>query len=73
MARDGNDADDDVVSGLVNEDVKALVANTDGFFDGRRDDRLGIVVDPISITFNVEELIVLLCQLLLLNCFAVVC
>lgn len=66
-ARNGNGEDHDGVPVCVNKDVGALVANTGGEFDRRRDDRIEDVVDPAS-----TMLAVLLCQLLLRNIIAVI-
>lgn len=50
----------------MNKDVGALVANIGGDFDQRRDDRLGVVLIPVSATLEV-----LIRQLILPNCFTI--
>lgn len=67
MTSDGNVKDEDEVSVLVNDDVGTLMANSGWDFYRRRDERVGDVMGSTATT-----LVVLLCQLRLPNCFAVV-
>lgn len=66
VASDGSVEEDDRASGLEKEGVGALIANPAVDFDQGRDDLLDDVVNPVSTTWDI-----LLCQLLLPNCFAV--
>lgn len=67
MARDGNAEKDDGMSVIMSKDVGALIAKYGGNLDRWRDDQLGNVMSPASTT-----LVVLLCQVLVTNSFAVV-
>lgn len=53
MAIDVSIKVDNGVSNRVDDDVGALIANTDKNFERFRDDRLGNAVDPASTTFAV--------------------
>lgn len=66
MARVGSVKNDAEVLVFVNEDVGALICNTGGDLNRRRDDRSNDVMDPMS-----ELLAVLLCQLCLPDSTAV--